>query len=98
MGRRKQEYYTVITLINLARTLHYEEAIIYESDAYGDDITIKQINDKVNSEEDYVSRQNFGWILVALTGRVNVFKGQIMDSRWIKYCDVNDEIETWILR
>jgi len=75
-----------------------EEAIIYESDAYGDDITIKQINDKVNSEEDYVPRQNRGWALVALTGRVNVFKGQIMDSRWIKYCDVNDEIETWILR
>jgi len=75
-----------------------DNAIIYETTGEGDDILVDKINTSWDIDKEYTPRSDRGWALVALTGRVNVFKGQNMDSRWLKYCDVNDEIETWILR
>ena len=75
-----------------------DNAIIYESNGEGDDIFIEHTDTTWDINEEYIPRIDRGWALVALTGRVNVFKGQNMDSRWIKYCDLNDNVETWILK
>ena len=75
-----------------------ENAIIYESDEYGNNIELLQENAEYDSEKPYTARLKRGWTMVALVGRVKVFKGQLMNSGWMKIRELSDELEEWILK
>ena len=75
-----------------------DNAVVYESDIYGNKITIEHVNNVFDKHKEYIPRLDRGWAIVVLTGRANVWKGQTMDNRWIKFGNVTDDIETWILK
>ena len=75
-----------------------ENATIYETDGDGSEFEIMQTNAAFNKDQSYTQRLDRGWALVIITGRVNVFKGQLMNPSWFKIKDLNDELEEWFLK
>ena len=75
-----------------------EDAIIYESHYDGLDMHFKVFKDRFDIDRTFTPRLNRGWAIVVLVGRVNMYKGQLVEKHWLKIADVNDDIETWILR
>ena len=58
----------------------------------------KVFKDRFDIDRTFTPRLNRGWAIVVLVGRVNMYKGQLVEKHWLKIADVNDDIETWILR
>jgi len=74
-----------------------EDAIIYETGAYGEDLKRPLLSKRYDADKDYIPRIKRGWTLVALKGTVTMFKGQNIRGSWIKIRDLNDELEQRIL-
>ena len=75
-----------------------EDAIIYETYDDGSDMHLKVFNDVFDIDRPFIPKLKRGWAKVVLVGRVNMWKGQLVEKHWFKIADVNDDIETWILR
>lgn len=73
-----------------------DNAVIYETTEDGDDIEVSHKHDTHDKSKD--SGLDNRWAVVVFTGKVKVFKGQIMSEKWIKVRDLSDELEEWILR
>lgn len=73
-----------------------DNAVIYETTEDGDDIMVSHKHDTHDKSKD--SDLDNRWAVVIFTGKVKVFKGQIMSEKWIKVRDLSDELEEWILR
>lgn len=74
-----------------------EDAIIYETGDNGSELKRPVMPINYDADRDYKPRIKRGWTLVALTGTVNMFRGQNIRSSWIKVRDLNDELEQRIL-
>ena len=75
-----------------------DNATVYETDEFGDSFEVPYLDPQFNLSQEYTQRLDRGWVPVALTGRVKVWKGQFMNPNWIKVKDVNDDLEEWILK
>ena len=75
-----------------------EDAIIYETYDDGSDMHLKVFNDVFDIDRPFIPKLKRGWAIVVLVGRVNMWKGQLVEKHWFKIADINDDIETWILR
>lgn len=76
-----------------------KDAITYETDEYGNNLKINQHNVKFDYDKEYTPRQERPeWAMIAITGTVTLYKGQITNPNWIKIKDVNDELELWVLK
>jgi len=75
-----------------------DNAIVYETDEFGDKFEISYLDPAYNINQEYTERRNRGWVPVALTGKVKVWKGQFMNPSWFKVRDINDDLEEWILK
>ena len=74
-----------------------EDAIIYETGDNGLELRRPIMPINYDADKKYIPRIKRGWTLVALTGTVNMFRGQNIRSSWIKIRDLNDELEQRIL-
>ena len=75
-----------------------ENAIIYETYDDGLDMAHKVFKNRFDIERTFTPRLKRGWAIVVLVGRVNMFKGQLVENHWFKLTDINDDIEQWLLR
>ena len=75
-----------------------ENAIIYETYEDGLEMHFKVFKDRFDIDRKFTPRLKRGWAIVVLIGRVNMYKGQLVEKHWMKIADINDDIETWILR
>lgn len=75
-----------------------EDAIIYETYDDGSDMHLKVFNDVFDIDRPFIPKLKRGWAIVVLVGRVNMWKGQLVEKHWFKIADINDDIEQWILR
>lgn len=75
-----------------------EGAIIYETYEDGSDMHLKVFNEVFDIDRPFIPKLKRGWAVVVLVGRVNMYKGQLVEKHWFKIADINDDIETWILR
>jgi len=75
-----------------------DNAVIYETNEYGDNFLVNYIDPAYNKNTEYTERRDRGWVAVALTGKVKVWKGQFMSPNWFKVKDINDDLEEWILK
>lgn len=75
-----------------------ENAIIFESHEDGSDMFKKDYRSDFDISKDYTKRIKRGWACVVITGTTKVFKGQFMNSNWIKIKDINDDLEEWIIK
>jgi len=75
-----------------------DNAIIYETDGDGEPFEVKQFVPNYNQDEPYTQRLDRGWGLVIITGRVSVFKGQLMNPSWFKIKGLSDDLEEWFLK
>lgn len=75
-----------------------EDALIYETYEDGSDMHLKVFNEVFDIDRPFTPRLKKGWAIVVLTGRTNMYKGQLVEKNWIKISEVNDDIEEWILR
>ena len=75
-----------------------ENAIIYETYEDGLEMHLKVFKDRFDIDRKFTPRLKRGWAIVVLIGRVNMYKGQLVEKHWMKIADINDDIETWILR
>lgn len=74
-----------------------ENAIIYETEEDGSDLTRPALKGNFDADREYTPRLKRGWSLVALKGTVTMFKGQNVNKSWIKIRDINEELEERIL-
>lgn len=74
-----------------------EDAIIFETEQDGSDLTRPVLKGNYDSDREYEPRLKRGWTLVTLKGTVAMFKGQNVNKSWIKIKDLNDELEQRIL-
>jgi len=74
-----------------------KDAVIYESDFDGKDLTRPLLSASYDANKQYTPRLHRGWTLVALKGTVTMYKGQIIRDSWIKIRDLSDELEQRIL-
>jgi len=75
-----------------------EDAIIYETYEDGSDMHLKVFNEVFDIDRPFIPKLKRGWAVVVLVGRVNMWKGQLVEKHWFKISDINDDIEQWILR
>lgn len=76
-----------------------DNAVIYQTDSTGDDLTSAVFNRAFDSEKSYESRQHrSAWAAVCLLGTVPVYRGQTVDNRWITVKSINDELELMLIR
>jgi hypothetical protein len=73
-----------------------DNAVIYETTEDGDDIEVSHKHDTHDKSKS--SDVDSRWAVVVFTGKVKVYKGQIMSDKWIKVREISDELEEWILR
>lgn len=74
-----------------------KDAVIYESDYNGKDLTRPVLSASYDATRQYTPRLHRGWTLVALKGTVTMYKGQNVRDSWIKIRDLSDELEQRIL-
>lgn len=75
-----------------------ENAITYETHEDGSDMYTGHINGVYKNQE-YTSRtKRREWATVVLYGTVTLWKGQLVDNRWVKVADLNDDLERWIIK
>jgi len=75
-----------------------ENAVIYESNDDGSDMYKKDYRSDFDMTKDYTKRIKRGWACVIITGTTKIYKGQFMNSNWIKIKDINDDLEEWIIK
>ena len=76
-----------------------ENTITYETDREGNEMTTHRENPDIDWEQNYVPRlERPEWATVILTGTALMFRGQFVDSKWIKISDVSDDLEKWLIR
>jgi len=75
-----------------------DNAINYESSVQGADMYSDQISPAYVPTQNYVNRENRNHVLVMITGRTIMYKGQATGDNWLKLSDVSDCLEYWILR
>lgn len=74
-----------------------DNAVIYESDAQGNDMYLTPIRPEYREDLDYIPRLERGWAIVILKGTTTLFKGQQVNKNWVKIKDSNDDQEQWLL-
>lgn len=75
-----------------------DNAVVYETDELGKEMFTKIYNDSWELHREYTNRIKRGYARVAYLGQVALYKGQCVDSRWIKIKELNDEVELWLLK
>jgi hypothetical protein len=75
-----------------------ENAVIYESNDDGSDMYKKDYRSDFDMTKDYTKRIKRGWACVIITGTTKIYKGQFMNSNWIKIKDINDDLEEWVIK
>lgn len=76
-----------------------ENALTFETAIGGADMYTNREHPSMDHSLEYVSRLDRAeWAVVALTGTVNMYKGQLVENNWIKIADVTDELERWLIR
>lgn len=76
-----------------------ENTVTYETDREGNEMTTHRENPEMDWEATYVPRlERPEWATVILNGSALMFRGQFVDSKWIKISDVSDDLEKWLIR
>jgi len=76
-----------------------ENAVTYETDKMGNEMTTPMENPEMDYKETYKPRlQRSEWATVIIAGTALMYKGQFVDSKWIKISDVSDDLEKWLIR
>lgn len=76
-----------------------ENTVTYETDKEGNEMTTNRENPEMDWEQKYIPRlERPEWATVILTGTALMYRGQFVDSKWIKISDVSDDLEKWLIR
>lgn len=76
-----------------------ENAVEIQTDINGNDLKRHIVNHAWNSNQTYLGReQRNNWAVVCILGSAPVYKGQLVNSDWIKVKDLNDELELIIIK
>lgn len=76
-----------------------ETAEEIQTDSNGNNFSKLALSKSFNKSETYIPRiERKGWALVCLLGIIPVYKGQTVNSSWIKLNSVNDELELWLVK
>jgi hypothetical protein len=76
-----------------------ENAVEIQSDSNGNNLTTFALNKQWDNSREYSPRsQRNSWALVCLLGTAPVYRGQTVDSRWVKLCNLNDELELQLIK
>ena len=76
-----------------------ENAVEIQTDSYGNDLYKKVLDHTWDSSEEYLGREKRkDWAVVCILGSAPVYKGQLVNSNWIKVKDLNDELELMIIK
>jgi hypothetical protein len=76
-----------------------ENAVEIQSDSTGNNLTTFALNKHWDNSREYSPRsQRNSWALVCLLGTAPVYRGQTVNSRWVKLCNLNDELELQLIK
>lgn len=76
-----------------------ENTVTYETDKEGNEMTTNRENPEMDWEQKYIPRlERPEWATVILNGTALMYRGQFVDSKWIKISDVSDDLEKWLIR
>ena len=76
-----------------------ENAVEIQTDSYGNDLSKQVLDHTWNSSQEYTGReQRDSWAVVCILGSAPVYKGQLVNSNWIKVKDLSDELELLIIK
>lgn len=58
-----------------------------------------EISKEFDSLKEYIPRRHRReWNIVGLLGQIPINKGQIVDSKWVKIKDLNNQVELWLVK
>ena len=75
------------------------DAVVLTKDSNGSMLKRRKLNPAWDEHSEYVSREDrVEWDTVGLMGKLRLYKGQPVGSRWIKMRDISDTVEEWLVR
>lgn len=111
--RNKQNKYTVVEWLEIETTKlksFYKQglskdfalpdnAVEIQTDYNGNELKRFAVDHTWDSSEEYLGREKRdSWAVVCILGSAPVYKGQLVNSNWIKVKDLNDELELLIVK
>lgn len=111
--RNKQNKYTVVEWLEIETTKlksFYKQslskdfalpdnAVEIQTDYNGNELKRSVVDHTWDSSEEYLGREKRNsWAVVCILGSAPVYKGQLVNSNWIKVKDLNDELELLIVK
>ena len=74
------------------------DAIVSDTDDEGHPLMRRKLNPDFDPGRDYVPRsQRPEWVCVGLKGKLRIYKGEPVGSRWVKLRDISDLVEEWLV-